>query len=228
MSWITKALTSTLGRKLVMGLSGLFLVSFLFVHLYGNSLLFMPDQGLSFNIFAHFMGTNPLIRILEIGLFLGFAIHIYTAWLLTNNNRKARPQQYAFHQAPPKVSWFSRNMGLSGSIVLIFLVVHLQNFYYRFKFDAAELPVIFLDGEPVTNYYQVVSTFLHNEWWYSILYVLAMFLLGFHLNHGFQSAWRTLGVEHKKYTPLITSIGTFISVFVPLVFAAMPIFFLLK
>jgi succinate dehydrogenase / fumarate reductase, cytochrome b subunit len=227
MSWITKALTSTLGRKLVMGLSGLFLVSFLFVHLFGNLLLFVPDHGISFNSFAHFMGHNPLIRILEIGLFAGFAIHIWTARLLTVRNQNARPVAYSYAQPAPEVTWFSRNMGTSGTIILLFLVLHLKNFYFLFKFGT-DLPVVFMDGEEVTNYYLLVTEFFKNEWWYSVFYIPCMVLLGFHLNHGFQSAFRTLGVNHVKYTPLLVSISTALSWLFPVGFAAMPLYFMLK
>ena len=227
MSWITKALTSSLGRKLVMGLSGLFLVSFLFVHLYGNLLLFVPDGGVSFNTFAHFMGHNPIIRVLEIGLFLGFAIHIYTAAVLTKKNADARPNKYAYQQQAPKVTWFSRYMGTSGTIVLIFLFLHLQNFYFRFKFGA-NLPLVDLDGETITNYYELVTNFFKEEWYFSLFYIPCMLLLSFHLSHGFQSAFRTLGVSHKKYTPVIEFVGSAISILVPLGFAAMPLYFMLK
>lgn len=285
MSWLSKTLNSTIGRKLVMSLTGLFLISFLFVHLIGNFQLFYADGGLAFNKYSKFMSTAGIIRVLEIGLVLGFLAHIFTGWRLTSINKTARPQGYAYELKPTKdVSWFSRNMGLSGSIVLIFLVAHLQNFYWRYHYNempfaiyapasqydgikmqmsmdpnfskslyktasdtsavikTAEHTVISMKEDKATeiaqnnpsgieihkDMYKLVKTVFVEEWWFAVLYVVAMFLLGFHLNHGFQSAFRTLGLEHKKYTPLITSIGLWISVLVPAAFASMPIYFMLK
>lgn len=224
MSWVKQTFTSTIGRKVIMSLTGLFLVSFLFVHLSGNLLLFKDDNGMAFNTYSHFMSTAFVIRILELLLVLGFVLHIYNSYKLTQLNKKARPVTYAVHAENPQVSWFSKNMGLSGSIVLIFLVTHLQNFWFRYKFQ--ELPLTTLeDGTVVKDMYLLVKTVFAQEWWFSILYIVAMVLLAFHLNHGFQSAFRTLGIDHKKYTPAIKSIGTFISVVIPAGFAIFPIYF---
>lgn len=223
MSWISDTLSSSIGRKISMSLTGLFLVSFLFVHLTGNFLLFKADSGAAFNVYSHFMSTNTVIRVLEFGLLFGFLIHIYTALILTRSNKAARPIGYAVPYSNTKVSWFSKNMGLSGSIVLVFLILHLQNFYWRYH--NWDIPVMMVDGEQLKDMYLLVVTVFKNEWWYSILYLVAMVLLGFHLNHGFQSAFRTLGLDHKKYTPTIEFIGTLISMVLPIGFATMPIYF---
>ncbi len=223
MSWITDTLTSTLGRKLSMSLTGLFLVSFLLVHLSGNFLLFKPDGGEAFNLYSNFMSTNGVIRVLEIGLLLGFGIHIWTALLLTRLNASARPVAYAMEKTNDKVSWFSRNMGLSGSIVLFFLIVHLINFWFPYHYN--EMPMVQIEGKNYKDMYGLVARIFHDEWWYSILYLIALVLLGFHLQHGFASAFRTLGIEHKKYNPIIQGIGNLISVLVPLGFATMPVYF---
>jgi len=224
MSWIRDTLTSSIGRKVSMSLTGLFLVSFLIVHLSGNFLLFKNDSGNAFNLYAHFMSTNPLLRVLEIGLLAGFLIHIGTAFLLTTKNSAARPQGYAYSANSPKVTWFSRNMGLSGSIVLVFLIIHLLNFYfpYHYGFDQ----YVNIEGESYKDMYSLVATVFKNEWWYSILYILAMFLLSFHLQHGFASSFQSLGLEHKKYTPIIEGLGTLIAILIPLGFATMPLYFL--
>jgi succinate dehydrogenase / fumarate reductase cytochrome b subunit len=224
MSWVKQTFTSTIGRKVIMSLTGLFLVSFLFVHLSGNLLMFKDDNGLAFNTYSHFMSTAFIIRILEIVLVLGFVLHIYTSYQLTQLNKKARPVGYVAGDATPQVSWFSKNMGLSGSIVLIFLITHLQNFWYRYKFQ--DIPMTELaDGTEVKDMYVLVTTVFANEWWFSILYIVAMILLAFHLNHGFQSAFRTLGIEHKKYTPAIKNLGTLLSVVLPAGFAIFPIYY---
>jgi succinate dehydrogenase / fumarate reductase cytochrome b subunit len=223
MSWISVTLTSSLGRKLSMSLTGLFLISFLVVHLSGNFLLFKGDQGDAFNLYSNFMSTNGLIRVLEIGLVLGFGIHIYTALVLTRMNAAARPIAYAMQKNNKKVSWFSRNMGLSGSIVLVFLIIHLLNFYFPYHYN--ELPIRTIDDKPYKDMYWLVTTVFKEEWWYSVLYLLALVLLGFHLQHGFASAFQTMGLEHKKYTPVIQMAGNAISVLIPLGFATMPIYF---
>lgn len=223
MSWISDTLSSSIGRKIVMSLTGLFLVSFLFVHLSGNFLLFKDDGGAAFNLYSKFMSTNAVIRVLEIGLVLGFGFHIYTAIVLTKINKAARPIGYAVSNDNQKVSWFSKNMGISGSIVLIFLIVHLLNFYFPYHYGWDKTMLI--EGEEVKDMYTLVAIVFKNQPWYSILYIVAMLLLGFHLNHGFQSAFRTLGIDHVKYTPTITFLGTVISILVPLGFASMPIYF---
>ena len=226
MSWITQTLTSTIGRKLVMALTGLFLISFLFVHLSGNLLIFRADGGRSFNIYSQFMSTAGIIRVLEIILLLAIGIHVYTSAVLTRRNQKARPQAYTYSHPSANSSWFSRNMGLSGSIVLIFLITHIQNFWYRYKFGD-DVPVRNYDGVEMKDMYWIVQTVFQQEWWLSILYVLAMVLLSFHLIHGFNSAFQTLGIRHKKYTPIIEKIGIAIGILVPAGFAAFPLYFLL-
>ncbi|MES2387576.1 MAG: succinate dehydrogenase cytochrome b subunit [Bacteroidota bacterium] len=227
MSWISKALTSSLGRKLAMSLTGLFLVSFLLVHMGGNVQLFYNDGGDAFNTYSKFMSTSPIIRVLEIVLLAGFVTHIWTSVILTRRNANARPVSYAYTQPSPGVTWFSKNMGLSGSIVLVFLIIHLLNFWFPYHYGSMPTKTD-AHGEQIKDMYALVEKVFRQEWWYSILYVLACVLLGFHLNHGFFSAFRTLGVEHKKYTPLMKAVSQFISVVIPAGFAAMPLYFLLK
>ncbi len=222
MNWFIKAFSSSLGRKIIMSLTGLFLISFLVVHLSGNFLLLKSDEGAAFNLYSNFMSTNGLIRFLELGLVAGFLMHIYNAFTLTRKNSEARPQKYAFEKASTNSSWFSRNMGLSGSIILIFLLVHLWNFWYAYKFGSPEK--VMIDGMEYKNMYALVAA-AFSQWWYVALYVGAMVLLGFHLNHGFQSAFQSLGLNHKKYTPLITFLGSAIAILIPFGFAIIPVLF---
>ena len=222
MSWITKTLTSSIGRKIVMSLSGLFLCTFLVVHLIGNLQLFKHDHGLAFNVYSHFMGTNPIIRTIEWGLVLGFGFHIYEAWALYRTNRAARGAQgYASNRPEQNSEWTSRNMSLLGTIILIFLIVHLYNFFWRARFG---------DLDPDINnnddlYTLVVSSF--KQWWYVALYVAAQVALGYHLWHGFRSGFQTLGLNHRKYTPLIKYAGYAFAVVVSAAFASMPLYFYL-
>ena len=223
MSWITNTLTSSIGRKATMSLTGLFLVSFLLVHLSGNFLLFKGDEGAAFNLYSNFMSTAPIIRVLEIGLVAGFLIHMVTALMLTNKNKAARPVGYAVSNNNKKVTWFSKNMGLSGSIVLVFLIIHLLNFYFPYHYST--MRYVNIEGEEYKDMFFLVATVFKQEWWYSVLYLLAVVLLGFHLQHGFASAFQTLGIEHKKYTPIIEGLGNILSIILPLGFATMPLYF---
>ena len=222
MSWITKTLTSSIGRKIVMSLSGLFLCTFLIVHLVGNLQLFRNDQGLAFNIYSHFMGTNPIIRTVEWGLVLGFVAHIYQAYALAAKNRKARGAQgYVSDHSEQNSEWTSRNMAVLGTVILIFLIVHLYNFFWRARFGE-------LDPDINNNddlYTLVVSSFKIP--WYVALYVAAQVALGYHLWHGFRSSFQTLGLNHRKYMPLIKYTGYAFSVLVTAGFASMPLYFYL-
>lgn len=211
MSWLTNTLTSSLGRKLVMSLTGLFLISFLVVHLSGNFTLLLDDTA-PFNQYTKFMSTNGVVRVLEIGLLLGFVLHIYTAILLTNKNRGARPVKYAYEKPAANSSWFSRNMGLSGTVVLLFLGLHLYQFYFGYKM----MPEPTEEGAIKDMYGIVVATL--KQPLFLGLYILAFVLLGFHLNHGFQSAFQTLGLNHKKYTPFLKGLSTLTAVVLPLGF----------
>lgn len=211
-------LSSSLGKKVVMGLTGLFLISFLVVHCFLNSFIFFNDGGLMFNTGAHFMATNWLIRAMEVVLMLGIIIHIVQALVLTMENKKARPIGYAQVNGAANSTWYSRSMGLLGTLLLIFLIIHLAHFWVKSRFTG-------LPGEDANgheNLYAVMQeTFKYA--WVVVLYCLAMVSLAYHLMHGFQSAFQTLGLNHKKYTPVIKAIGFWFSIIVPLIFAAMPI-----
>jgi len=205
---------SSIGRKLLMGLTGLFLCSFLVVHLTGNLLLFRNDGGEAFNQYSHFMSTNGVIRTLEIGLFLAFAIHIVLGIRLWLNNRKVRPRNYTVKPGSSTSSLAARISFLTGSILFFFLVVHLRTFFFPSRFS----------GEELSMYHLVRDAFASP--WYSVFYLLAMVLLGYHLRHGFQSAFQTLGLRGKRYVPLIEAFGFIFWFLIPLGFAAMPLFFL--
>ena len=221
MSWITKTLTSSIGRKILMSLTGLFLCTFLVVHLVGNLQLFRNDHGLAFNVYSHFMGTNPVIRTIEWGLVLGFGAHIYQAYALALKNKKARSQGYVVNHSEQNSEWTSRNMAILGTVILVFLIVHLYNFFWRARFGELDPDINHNDD----LYTLVVSSF--KQWWYVALYVAAQVALGYHLWHGFRSGFQTLGLNHRKYTPLIKYVGYAFSVLVAAGFAAMPLYFIL-
>ena len=202
-----------------MALTGLFLCSFLVIHFLGNITLY--TDPVQFNEYTRFMSSNPIIRVMEIVLVAGFLTHIIDAIMLTRANKKAQPVKYAMDKK--QSSWYSRNMGLTGSVILAFLVLHLQSFWYGYKFGS---PAYATDsaGFPIKDMYtMVIEAF--GEFWYSGLYVIAVTLLGIHLNHGFQSAFQSVGLRHKKYTPTIKMLGTAFSILISLGFISFPIYF---
>jgi succinate dehydrogenase / fumarate reductase, cytochrome b subunit len=217
---------NSIGRKLLMGLTGLFLITFLVVHCFVNALIFFNDGGETFNIGAHFMSANWLIRAMEIFLFLGILAHIFLALKLTIQNRKARPVKYAVTAGNANSKWYSRWMGLLGTLILMFLIVHLRHFWVETRFNGLEhfsetgMNVTDMNGnENLFGVMQLIFT----ELWVVVLYCLAMVSLAYHLLHGFQSAFQTLGFNHKKYSPIIHKTGIAFSIIVPAIFAAMPV-----
>lgn len=211
--------SSSLGRKFLMAITGLFLCSFLMIHLIGNVTLF--TDPVQFNEYTRFMSSNSLIRIMEIVLVVGFLAHIIDAVMLTKANKAAQPVKYAMDKK--KSSWYSRNMGLTGSIILAFLILHLQSFWYEYKFGEVAMTVD-SSGEAIKDMYEIVLASFSQSW-YSGLYVVAMLLLGSHLNHGFQSAFQSIGWRHRKYTPMIKMAGTAFAVLMTAGFITFPIYF---
>lgn len=246
MSWLTKTLTSSIGKKLLMSLTGLFLITFLVVHLVGNLQLFYNDGGYAFNKYTVFMTTNPIIKTVSYILYISIVAHALISLVLTIQNRSARPQGYASGSSGSTSAWSSRNMGVLGTIVFIFLAVHLQNFWYQYKWGhmpyakyeqtetggVAKEPIPQEDVTKAVKQEEGVYKDLYlvvdeafKEWWIVAIYVISMIGLAFHLSHGFQSAFQTLGLNHSKYTPFIKKLGIVFSIVVPSAFAALPIYF---
>ena len=213
-------MSSTLGRKLLMAATGLFLIIFLLVHLIGNLQLLSDDGGQAFNVYAKFMTTNPLIKTTSYLLYATFVIHIIWALLLTVQNRKARPVGYKVSAGNSNSNWSSRNMGILGSVILIFLIIHLGNFWWKMKMG--DVPMVEYDSTAYQDLYTVVAA-AFKQTWIVALYVVAMVGLMFHLLHGFQSAFQTFGLNHPKYNPAIKFIGTAFAIIVPAALAAIPI-----
>ncbi|HRP68213.1 MAG TPA: succinate dehydrogenase cytochrome b subunit [Turneriella sp.] len=211
--------STSIGKKFLMALSGLFLVSFLPIHLAGNLLLFKDDGGAAFNAYSLFMSTSIIIRVLEVTLLLGFLVHIIDGIILTRQNKAARPVGYSGGKSYVK-SFFSRYMDLTGLVILVYLIIHINSYTLKHR--------IYEPGN--LAFYETVKASFETGWggFYPWFYVLAMLLISFHLNHGFQSAFQSLGLNHKKYTPFIKKLGLLYSIVIPLGFAAIPIFFQLK
>ena len=206
--------SSSVGQKILVGLTGLFLCSFLVVHLSGNLLLFMNDGGTAYNNFSEFMATNFVIRSLEIVLFVGLLVHIIWAFRIWLHNRGSRRESYVMSSANENSTLTSRIGFLTGSIVFIFLVVHLKSFWIPTRFGSA----------PVEEYDMVKTAFVDHPV-YDLFYLVALVLLGIHLRQGFQSAFQTFGLRPfwRKPVDLIAMIFWLI---IPVGFAAMPIYFL--
>jgi succinate dehydrogenase / fumarate reductase cytochrome b subunit len=202
-------------KKVVMGLTGLFLISFLVVHCGINSLIFLNDGGKAFGVAGHFMGTNPVIRIMEIGLVIGFIIHIIDGFVLWSQNNNARPKKYEAKGGSANSSWYSRSMGLLGTLLLLFLIMHTAHFWIPNRGSQ------FTTGEEIDLFAKMKLIF--SQWWIVLLYVLGCFSLFWHLLHGFKSTFQSLGINHSKYNPIIKMAGTAFAIIVPLVFALMPI-----
>ncbi|UOQ69441.1 succinate dehydrogenase cytochrome b subunit [Hymenobacter volaticus] len=226
MNWLTKTLSSSIGRKITMSLTGLFLCSFLLVHLSINLMMLLPDGGDTFNIWAEFMATNPIIRTLEVVLLLGLLLHAYQGLRLAITNRKARgPVAYVVNHTAQNSRWASRNMTLLGILLLLYLGVHMGNFWLRSRFGLlgglveVQIPTI---DHPVKDLYSLGAASFKIPW-YVTLYVLAQVALGYHLWHGFRSSWQSLGLNHRKYNPMVYGTGYVFSVVVPLLFALIPL-----
>lgn len=228
MTW-KQFFTSSIGKKFTMGLTGFFLISFLVVHCAINAMIFFNDGGQTFNHWGHFMGSNLIIRTMEIGLFAFLLLHIVQGLMLWSQNKKARPVSYNMNAASTNSTWYSRSMGLLGTLILLFLVLHLYHFWTPSRFGGMgpvhalnEATLSDYNGQEVHNLYEEMLIVFQNLW-VVIVYVLGVFALCWHLLHGFQSAFQTFGINHKRYTPIIKTLGVIYSVVICLLFAAMPV-----
>ena len=227
MKW-SEFFTSSIGKKLVMGLTGLFLISFLVVHAGVNACIWANDNGEMFNKAAHFMGSTVIIRILEIGLFAGFFVHIIQGLALEFQNRNKRGVAYQVSMGNTGSKWYSRSMGLLGTLILLFLILHIYHFWTPSRLGGIagihELqPVTYQDGREIHNLYAEMLTVFQDHILIVIIYVVGCLSLAWHLLHGFQSAFRSIGLHNKKYLQLANSLGIIFSIIIPLVFAMMPV-----
>ena len=220
MTW-KEVFTSSVGKKLVMSFTGIFLILFLVVHVGLNACIWANDGGTMFNAGAHFMGNNVVPRILEIGLFVGLLLHIIQGIMLELSNRSKRNVKYAIDYGNQGSKWYSRSMGLLGTLILIFLVIHLADFWIPNRAHQG-----FLLGEEINLYEKMRLEF--SELWVVIVYTLGCLSLGYHLAHGFQSAFRTIGVHNKRYNSILTNLGYGFTVIVILAFIMMPWSFFLN
>ncbi|OPB85050.1 succinate dehydrogenase cytochrome b subunit [Elizabethkingia occulta] len=210
---------NTLSRKMLMCLTGLFLGFFLLIHFLGNLQLFLPQEQahLQFNAYSHFLSGNIVIKIVSLVLYTSILLHAIDGLVITIKNKKSGGT-YQSDRRGRASKWYSRNMGILGTLILIFLVIHFQNFWYVYKFGS--LP---LDDKGNKDLYILVIT-VFKEWWYVVIYVISMIALCYHLIHGIYSAVRTLGLFHPKYVKWIKIAGIAYSVIISVGFALMPVY----
>lgn len=227
MNWFVRFLTSSIGKKLIMSLTGLFLCLFLVVHLAGNLQLLLDDGGEAFNIYAYIMTHNPLIKTVSYGTYFFIILHAVQGIILAIQNRKARSSRYAVAvtRTTGTNSFAARQMALLGSLILVFLGIHMGDFWWKMKSGQTSLVKYDSFDKEVQNLYEKVEASFAVEW-VVIFYVIAMIGLSFHLLHGFQSAFQTLGLNHKKYTPFIKVLGKGFAIIIPALFALIPIYYM--
>jgi succinate dehydrogenase / fumarate reductase cytochrome b subunit len=213
-------LARTLSEKNLMALTGLFLCLFLVVHLLGNLQLLLPPEVAQwqFNFYSKLLSGNIFIQFISYILFASILAHAIYALVITLKNRRANGKRYEYDRRGVSSKWYSRKMGLLGTIILFFLIIHLRDFWYQLQFG--QVP---LDNDGQKDLYTLVVTVYHNGW-YVLIYLLCMIALGYHLLHGFFSAARTLGVYHPRYVEWINVLGWIYSVGVSAGFAVIPIF----
>lgn len=208
--------TSSIGKKIVMAFSGLFLILFLIVHAGANSCIFLNDNGATYNEVAHFLSHNWIVRFLEIGLFVGIIAHVVQGLILWRENNAKRPVKYAVNAGNATSTWYSRSMGLLGTLILIFLVVHLSHFWFGTKV------ALYSGGNTEHNLYEEMRNAFSKEW-VIIVYILGVISLGWHLIHGFTSAFQTLGVNSPKFNGLIRNFGYVYTFIICIAFILMPL-----
>lgn len=214
MTW-KQLFSSSIGKKITMGFTGLFLILFLIIHAGVNSAIFLNDNGETFNTIAHFMSHNWIVRFLEIGLFAGLLIHIIQGLIVWKQNRQARPVKYYSNKPEKNSTWYSRSMGILGTLLLLFLIMHINHFWVGTKV------ALYGSGEDHNLYMEMQDVF--SNLWVVVLYLVGLVALFWHLLHGFQSAFQTFGMNHKRYTPIIKTAGFLYSVIITILFALMPL-----
>jgi succinate dehydrogenase / fumarate reductase cytochrome b subunit len=177
------------------------------------------------------MTTFPLVKILSYLTYASVLFHVVDGFVLVVQNRKARPARYAVEKGSANSGWSSRNMAVLGTIVLVFIVTHMQNFWWRMHFG--DMPTQLVNGQELKDLHTVVMNFFdpavnNMALAATTLYVLGMAGLGFHLWHGFSSAFQSMGIRHEGYTPIIEKVGKAFAVVVPAAFASIPLYLFLN
>ena len=213
---------SSIGRKLMMAMSGFFLLVFLLQHFTINFLSVISEEA--FNEVSHFMGTNFLVQfILQPILMFGVVFHLLMGMYLDRKNKLARPVKYEMESANNNSSWISRNMLITGVMIMLFLALHFYDFWIP------EIKIKYIDGD-MSGLYDGKFRYWHelNHKFHDIyrvaIYCVAFVFLSLHLMHGFQSSFQTAGVNHSKYTPIIKLCGYVYAIVIPAGFILIAIY----
>ena len=210
---------STIGKKIIMALSGLFLLLYLIIHLAGNLTILTGNPEL-LNKYAHTLeSTGWVLYIVEAILAAGFLIHIISGTMVWWENRKARPQGYVKHRSkgtPSRQTISSRTMIYTGAVIVIFAIIHVRSFKY------GDIPESVIDGVAMRDFYSVVVS-AFQDMWTVIGYVTVMVFLGFHLRHAFWSAFQSLGAMTPRLTPVVYAIGVILAIVLSVGFIFIPI-----
>jgi succinate dehydrogenase / fumarate reductase cytochrome b subunit len=215
-----RILSNSINRKNLMALTGLFLCLFLVIHLAGNLQLLLPaDRAQTqYNFYSELLSHNYLIKFISYVLYLSILAHALDALLLTIRNWRANGgEKYAYDRRGTASTWYSRNMGLLGALIFVFLVIHMKDFWFQYKFGA--LP---LDAEGYKDIYTIVVA-AYGELWYVGVYIVSLLVLGFHLLHGFASAFESLGLYHPRYLKWAKAFGWIYTVVITGGFILIPI-----
>ncbi len=224
-------LKSSLAKKYWMAFTGLFLCTFLVGHLLGNLQLLLPVSDAArdqFNEYGLFMTTNPLIMILSYVTYFSILFHAIDGVILTINNNKARPKGYVSFRPSTNSTWSSRNMGLLGTVIFAFIVLHMNAFWAKMKFGGLDDTIYTTEnGDRVKDLYTLtIATFQDPDYGliFVIIYLIAMAAIAFHLKHGFASGFQSLGANHPKYNGFIRKFGYAFAILIPLGFAVIPVY----
>lgn len=218
---MAKFFNSSVGKKMIMSLSGLFLIVFLVVHLSINLLAVLDSSGESFLKAAEFMEENPLIKIMQFVLAAGFIIHIIYGTWLTYQNRKTRPVAYAV-SSKSDVSWSSQNMWVTGALVLGFLTLHLYNYFYKIEFTDL------IESGQMTKFDLLKSIFNLENWPFTLIYLLWFVVLALHLNHSLQSGFQTMGLNNQKWIKRLKWLSSIYALVIAIGFSTIAIYFFIQ
>ncbi|MGB6038130.1 MAG: succinate dehydrogenase cytochrome b subunit [Cryomorphaceae bacterium] len=216
-----------ISRKLWIALTGLFLCLFLIVHLSANLILLLPEhlsQGM-YNAYSTFLRENPLVAVIAYVLYASILLHVIYAAIVTIRNRKSRPQKYKVNKPAANSSWASQNMGWLGILILLFIVIHLVNFWSRIKLGLGEPVALDVDG--YLDVYSVTYTLFQNPY-YAAFYAIIAIPLGFHLHHGLKSAFKSLGFHSIKGLNILSKVALVYAVIMTIGFALIPIIVYLR
>ncbi|MDO9566415.1 MAG: succinate dehydrogenase cytochrome b subunit [Candidatus Desulfaltia sp.] len=211
MSWFIKTFQTSIGKKLIMAVTGLSFICFLMAHLAGNLILYGGENA--FNSYAERLHAfGPIITIVELGLLFLIIMHVLIGSVLFYQNTLARPIRYKVYKSAGGRSLGSATMPYSGFIILAFVVFHLINFHFADKTG--------------TTIFQIVAKAFENPL-YVVIYIAAMIVLAIHISHAFWSLFQTTGINHPKYTPIIKITGIVISLVFGVGFGFLPVYVLL-